>query len=120
MIGEKISAECFDPKFAVDYLEKLSDILLDAYHFKITINKIVENTNEDISVLKEDEGIKTAKNAIEEFVVVASSLSNTLEDTLKTIRYGFVVPDREFNLMKQYKKDLRDLSSQISNIEWKI
>lgn len=87
---------------------------------KITINKIVENTNEDISVLKEDEGIKTAKNAIEEFVVVASSLSNTLEDTLKTIRYGFVVPDREFNLMKQYKKDLRDLSSQISNIEWKI
>lgn len=70
--------------------------------------------------MKEDEGIKTAKNAIEEFVVVASSLSNTLEDTLKTIRYGFVVPDREFNLMKQYKKDLRDLSSQISNIEWKI
>lgn len=120
MIAEKISAECFDSKFAVDYLEKLLDILLDAYHFKITINKIVENTNEDISVLKEDEEINIAKNAIEEFVVVASSLSSTLEDTLKTIRYGFVVPDREFNLMKQYKKDLRDLSSEISNIEWKI
>lgn len=117
---EKISENNFDSKYAVDILEKIVDMLHDSYRFKITFNKIIQNTEEDISEIKNDENILNMINSINELVVESKNLSNILNDVIKNIRYKYVVPDRDFKLLNQYKNDLKDLSNVVENIKWAI
>lgn len=117
---EKISENNFDSKYAVDILEKIVDMLQDSYRFKITFNKIIQNTEEDISEIKNDENILNMINSINELVVESKNLSNILNDVIKNIRYKYVVPDRDFKLLNQYKNDLKDLSNVVENIKWAI
>lgn len=117
---ESISNDCFNIKVIIDYLEKVCDMLLDSYHFKVSFNRIVENDNEDIFISENKEEIDIAKSTIDEFVSTTNDLSDILKNTIKTIRYGFVVSDRDFNLIKKYQKDLKELSEEILSIEWKI
>lgn len=117
---EKISENNFDSKYAVDILEKIVDMLQDSYRFKITFNKIIQNTEEDISEIKNDENILNMINSINELVVESKNLSNILNDVIKNIRYTYVVPDRDFKLLNQYKNDLKDLSNVVENIKWAI
>lgn len=117
---EKISENNFDSKYAVDILEKIVDMLQDSYRFKITFNKIIQNTEEDISEIKNDENILNMINSINELVIESKNLSNTLNDVIKNIRYKYVVPDKDFKLLNQYKNDLKDLSTVVENINWII
>lgn len=117
---ESISSDCFNIKVIMDYLEKVCDMLLDSYHFKVSFNRIVENDNEDIFISENKEEIDIAKSTIDEFVSATNDLSDILKNAIKTIRYGFVVSDRDFNLIKKYQKDLKELSKEILSIEWKI
>lgn len=95
-------------------------MLLDSYHFKVSFNRIVENDNKDIFISENKEEIDIAKSTIDEFVSATNDLSDILKNAIKTIRYGFVVSDRDFNLIKKYQKDLKELSKEILSIEWKI
>lgn len=118
--GDEFSANGVNSDFSLlkPMLSDAIDMLTNSYFLKISLNRLCEKSEEEITkdIIPETifEMVKELNDMISQIVETTS----TLTETLPSLRYGGALSKSDYDVVRKQLSDLKELVEKFKEIEW--
>lgn len=99
-------------------LEEVVDFLCDAYFFKSSLNRVCDNTDEDLASIEIPNEIIEAVTGINLSVSMIKESTETLQDALLNIRLKGLIKQKDYSDILKHLDGIKELIEKINSYSW--
>ena len=99
-------------------LEEVVDSLCNAYFFKSSLNRVCDNTDEDLTQIEIPNEIIEAVTGINLFVSMTEESTETLQDALLSIRLKGLIKPKDYSDISKHLASIKELIEKINSYSW--
>lgn len=120
LLGVEFKPENEDPDFSYMYpmLKEAIDMLTNSYYFKLALNRICDNTNEDLSQVTMPSEIKEGVSQVNIFIDQVKEMVTSLNSVILTLKIAGKISKEDYPKIKSSLENLDELSVKFQNIPW--
>lgn len=120
MLSAQFKPENEDPDFSYMYpiLKETIDMLTNSYYFKLALNRIGDNANEDLSQVTMPGEIKESVSQVNIFVDQVKETVASLNTVIITLKIAGKINKEDYPKIKSSLENLEELATKLENIPW--
>jgi hypothetical protein len=94
------------------------DMLANAYFLKVSLNRLCDNSEEDLSQADIPEEIIEMIKQLEMFISQIKVTTGSLNETLPSLHFGGALSASDYQIVKKQLCDLKELVEKFEKIDW--
>ena len=120
LLSVEFKPENEDPDFSYMYpiLKETIDMLTNSYYFKLALNRIGDNANEDLSQVTMPGEIKESVSQVNIFVDQVKETVASLNTVIITLKIAGKINKEDYPKIKSSLENLEELATKFENIPW--
>ena len=99
-------------------LSNAMDMLINAYFLKLSLNRMCDNTDEDLSGFVMPDEIIGGVFQINQFVEQVKELTSSLSDVISPLHMVGKINSKDYPIIKKHLADLSELTEKFERIDW--
>ncbi len=118
--GEKMQEEIQNNSFKglVPMLIDIIDFLSNSYYLKQTLNRILNNSDEDLSETQPEQELLDNLKEIDKAVSLAKESATELSNNIYYLEFGGVLSRVDYIKCKKYLSDILELADKYFDLKW--
>lgn len=118
LISTALADGSFEGNLYNKMLEEVVDFLCDAYFFKSSLNRVCDNTDEDLTQIEIPNEIIEAVTGINSSVSMIEESTKTLPNSLLSIRLKGLIKPKDYFDISKHLTGIKELIEKINSYSW--